>query len=231
MPMQATRIIAVRHGETDWNAATRIQGHTDIALNAAGLAQAQQLGLALASDDIDAVYASDLSRAATTAQAVAQHHGLAVQLHPGLRERHFGHFEGLTWAQIEADHPADALAWRNRDTAFAPHGGESLEVLKVRVQRTLNEIAARHMGQHIVIAAHGGIMDQLYRMATKLDLQTKRSWHLGNAAINRLLWTPTSLSLVIWGDTQHLPQDSTQDNTRDATQHNSAHGSPNNTSI
>ena len=202
--MQATRIIAIRHGETDWNAATRIQGHTDIALNANGVEQARQLGAALANEDIDAVYASDLSRAADTAQAIATHHRLTVHTHTGLRERHFGYFEGLTWAAIEAKHAEDALAWRSRDTHFAPAGGESLEALKARVLNTLNELAGKHMGQHIVIAAHGGILDQLYRLANNLDLQTKRDWHLGNAAVNRLLWTPGSLNLVIWGDTSHL---------------------------
>lgn len=205
--MQATRIVAVRHGETDWNAATRIQGHTDIALNATGQEQARQLGLALAHDDIDAVYASDLSRATDTAQAIAAHHNLPVQLHTGLRERHFGHFEGLTWAEIETNHPIDAKRWRDREPSFTPAGGESLGTLKARVQRTLNDIAAKHMGQHIVLTAHGGIMDQLYRLATNLDLHIKRSWHLGNCAVNRLLWTPDSLSLVIWGDTSHLPSD------------------------
>jgi len=202
--MQATRIIAIRHGETDWNAATRIQGHTDIALNANGVEQARQLGAALANEEIDAVYASDLSRAADTAQAIATHHKLTVHTHTGLRERHFGYFEGLTWAAIAAKHPKDALAWRSRDTHFAPAGGESLVALKARVVNTLNELAAKHIGQHIVIAAHGGILDQLYRLANNLDLQTKRDWHLGNAAVNRLLWTPESLSLVIWGDTGHL---------------------------
>jgi probable phosphoglycerate mutase len=202
--MQATRIIAIRHGETDWNAATRIQGHTNIALNANGVEQARQLGAALANEEIDAVYASDLSRAADTAQAIATHHKLTVHTHTGLRERHFGYFEGLTWAAIEAKHPKDALAWRSRDTHFAPAGGESLVALKARVVNTLNELAAKHIGQHIVIAAHGGILDQLYRLANNLDLQTKRDWHLGNAAVNRLLWTPESLSLVIWGDTGHL---------------------------
>ena len=202
--MQATRIIAIRHGETDWNAATRIQGHTDIALNANGVEQARQLGAALANEEIDAVYASDLSRAADTAQAIATHHKLTVHTHTGLRERHFGYFEGLTWAAIEAKHPKDALAWRSRDTHFAPAGGESLVALKARVVNTLNELATKHLGQHIVIAAHGGILDQLYRLANNLDLQTKRDWHLGNAAVNRLLWTPESLSLVIWGDTGHL---------------------------
>ena len=90
--MTSTRILAIRHGETPWNVDTRIQGHTDIGLNEEGQWQAQQLAKALASEDIDAVYASDLSRAFNTAQAIAATHQLNVTTLPGLRERHLGQF-------------------------------------------------------------------------------------------------------------------------------------------
>ena len=109
--MQVTRILAVRHGETAWNRDTRIQGHTDIDLNDQGRLQARRLALALRDESLAAIYASDLSRARATAQAVADLQGQAVQTHPGLRERRFGRFEGLTWAEIEAQHPEEALAW------------------------------------------------------------------------------------------------------------------------
>ena len=89
-----TRVLAVRHGETDWNAALRIQGHTDIALNERGRWQAAQLARALADEELHAVYSSDLQRAHATAHAVAVNAGLAVQHDLGLRERGFGDFEG-----------------------------------------------------------------------------------------------------------------------------------------
>jgi probable phosphoglycerate mutase len=76
--------------------------------------------------------------------------------------------------------------------------------MRERVQQTASELAARHIGGQIVLVAHGGVMDQLYRLATGQELQAPRSWHLGNAAINRLLWTPEGFTLVGWGDTRHL---------------------------
>ena len=202
--MDATRLIAVRHGETAWNVDTRIQGQLDIGLNATGARQAQQLGAALADETVAAVYASDLSRAWDTARAVAASLGLEVVAEPRLRERAFGHFEGRTFADIEANSPDEARRWRTRDPEFAPEGGESLIVFRQRVTAVAAELAARHPGDQVVLVAHGGVMDVLYRAATGQELHAPRSWALGNAAINRLLWTPQGFSLVGWGDTAHL---------------------------
>ena len=202
--MQATRIIAVRHGETAWNVDTRIQGHIDIPLNDTGQWQARQLGRALARQPIAAIYASDLQRAYATAQAVADTTGAPLVADVGLRERSFGNFQGRTFAQIEAELPEQALRWRKRDPDYAPEGGESLNVLRERIQATAHRLAARHVGELVVLVAHGGVLDVLYRLATGQALQAPRTWLLTNAAINRLLWTPQGLSLVGWGDTQHL---------------------------
>jgi probable phosphoglycerate mutase len=204
MPV-ATRIIAVRHGETAWNVDTRIQGQLDIGLNDKGRWQAQQAGLALADEPVDAIYASDLSRAYSTAQAIAAKR-LAVQTHKGLRERAFGKFEGQTYAAIEERWPEESRLWRIRDPHFAPEGGESPTQVMERVARTVNEIAARHLGGQIVLVSHGGVMDMLYRLATRQSVSAPRSWELGNAAINRLLWTPDILTLVGWADTRHLDE-------------------------
>ena len=115
--MEATRLIAVRHGETDWNADTRIQGHIDIPLNETGLWQAARAGEALADEAVGAIYASDLQRAWQTAQAIAAAQPRPVQVvaDPRLRERAFGSFEGRTFAAIEAETPEDARRWRQRD--------------------------------------------------------------------------------------------------------------------
>ena len=151
--MQVTRIIAVRHGETAWNRDTRIQGHTDIPLNARGQWQAQQLGLSLSEEAFAACYASDLSRASATAQAVAAHHRLPVARHLGLRERCFGEFEGQTWKELESRFPEETLAWRKRVPDFAPPGGESLLQLQARVVAAVTEIAAKHPGEQVLIVS------------------------------------------------------------------------------
>lgn len=212
----ATRLVLIRHGETAWNADSRIQGHRDIGLNDTGRWQAQRVAQALADEPKAAVYASDLQRAADTARAIAVAHAegaLPVRLQTGLRERHFGEFEGLRFTDIEARWPDAARAWRARLPHWAPAGGESLLQVCTRIRATLNKIAAPHQGEQIVLVAHGGILDMVYRLASGQDLQTPRTWHLGNAAINRLLWTPQSLTLVGWGDTRHLERDSLDEQT------------------
>ncbi len=211
--MQATRIIAIRHGETDWNVATRIQGHVDIGLNARGRWQALRLAQALADEPISAIYTSDLARARDTARAIADSTGQAVQTHEGLRERGYGVLQGKTYAEIDATWPEQAQRWRQRDPLWAPPGGESLLTVRERITRIASELAVRHLGEQIVLVAHGGVLDALYRAATGHDLQTPRSWNLGNAAINRLQWTHEGLTLVGWSDTRHLDDDVALDET------------------
>lgn len=205
---EAARVLAIRHGETTWNVDTRIQGQLDIGLNDTGRWQASRLAQALADEPIAAIYASDLGRAFETAQHVSRATGVPVTPEPGLRERHFGAFQGRTFADIEAELPEQATLWRKRDPDFAPGGGESLKQLRERVVSTAHALAARHPGELIVMVGHGGVLDVLYRDATRLELQAPRTWALGNAAINRLLWTPAGFSLVGWADTQHLETDS-----------------------
>ena len=202
--MQATRLIAIRHGETAWNVDTRIQGHLDIPLNDTGLWQARQVARALVGEPLSAIYASDLQRAHTTARAIAEATGAPLVAERGLRERSFGLLEGRTFAEIEAELPEQARRWRQRDPHFAPEGGETLVQLRERIAATTHRLAAQHTGGLVVLVAHGGVLDVLYRLATGQELQAPRTWQLSNAAINRLLWTPDGLTLVGWADTQHL---------------------------
>lgn len=197
-------ILAIRHGETAWNREGRLQGHLNLPLNALGERQAERLGAALADQAIDAVYASDLDRAAVTARRVAAPHGLEVRLDTRLRERAFGQHEGKLWTEIEAGFPEDALRWRRRDPDFEPPGGESLTALYARCTAVVAELAAAHAGQTIAVVAHGGVLDCLYRAATRIDLQAPRSWVLGNASVNRLLHSAGGFALVGWNDDQHL---------------------------
>ena len=205
--MNFTRILALRHGETTWNQDKRLQGQLDIPLNERGHWQAARAAEALREEAITAVYSSDLERAHQTARAIAARQGLEVRAHPGLRERHFGLFQGKTWTELEVEAPEAARAWRQRLPEFAPDGGETLLQLRARIEAALNEIAARHPGEQIVVVAHGGVLDIVYRWATRLELQAPRTWLVENAAINRLLWTPEGLSLVGWADRSHLDDD------------------------
>ena len=212
--MEATRIIAVRHGETAWNVDARIQGQRDIGLNETGRWQARKVSEALASEPISAVYSSDLGRAHQTAQSIAQVAGMPVIAHKGLRERGFGLFEGKTFDEIHTTWPDHAHNWRKRIPDWSPpEGGESLLTLRERVTSTVQALASRHTGEQIVVVAHGGVLDTLYRVATGQEVNSPRTWQLPNGAINRLLWTPEGFTLVGWSDTQHLENEAADENT------------------
>lgn len=199
-----TRLIAVRHGETAWNRDARIQGHTDIPLNERGLWQAERVGAAVAQEAVDAIYSSDLQRARLTAQSIARASGVALQLEPGLRERHFGELEGLTHDEIHTRWPEQARRWKQRDPAYGPVGGETLTEFYQRCVGNLTRLAQRHLGQTIVVVAHGGVLDCFYRAANGIELTAPRSWTIGNATINRLLYSPDGLTMVGWADDGHL---------------------------
>jgi probable phosphoglycerate mutase len=199
-----TRVVAIRHGETDWNAQTRIQGQTDIALNGRGRAQATRLARALDGEALQAIYASDLQRTVATAQPLAARMGLPLHTDPGLRERGFGSFEGLTWAEVEQHHPEASRRWREREADFGPPGGETLAAFAERAVAALAAIAARHRGEHIALVTHGGVLDVLYRAAARMALDAPRTWQLGNASINRVLHGEQGFVLVGWNDSAHL---------------------------
>lgn len=199
-----TRILAIRHGETAWNRETRIQGHLDIPLNEVGQAQARRVAAALQGEPIDVIYSSDLCRARQTAEAIATSTGAPLRIERDLRERAFGVFEGLTWNEIAERWPDHSERWRRRDLDFAAEGGENLVRFSARCVPAVERLAQAHPGQTLVIVTHGGVLDCLYRAGTRLPLEAARSWVLGNATINRLLYSPEGLSLVGWNDDFHL---------------------------
>jgi 2,3-bisphosphoglycerate-dependent phosphoglycerate mutase len=213
---QATHVIAIRHGETAWNVDTRIQGQLDVPLNERGRDQARRLSHAMSGERLHAVYASDLSRAHETARALARRAGLDVVPERRLRERGFGIFEGYTFKEIEERWPEQSQRWRQRDPAFGPEGGETLAGFYERAVSAATALAQAHPGQTIALVAHGGVMDCLYRAASRIALQAPRTWHLGNASINRLLYTQQGFTLIGWNDDRHLDDPSLDESEGDA---------------
>lgn len=204
--MDATRLLLIRHGETDWNAVGRIQGEIDIPLNAHGREQAQRLAAALAArDGIARIYSSDLARALETARILGRATHASVITNPALRERRFGAFQGRTFPDIRVSDPAASERWRRRDPSWAPPGGETLLEFRDRIVPAVAALARQNAGQQIAVVAHGGVLDVLYRAATGQELELARAWKIPNAAVNRVLWTADSgFTLVGWADTSHL---------------------------
>jgi probable phosphoglycerate mutase len=197
-----TRICIVRHGETDWNAERRIQGQTDIPLNATGYRQALAAARGLAKEKFAALYSSDLQRARDTAAAAAQLLQLPVIPESGLRERNYGEYQGLTQAEI-AQRP-DYERYIKRDVNFDFGNGESLNVFAERIKTTINSLATRHVGESIVLFAHGGVLDIVYRIATHRPLETARDFPIPNAALNWIEVGSPDWQLLHWGMQSHL---------------------------
>ncbi|MET3132322.1 putative phosphoglycerate mutase [Oxalobacteraceae bacterium GrIS 1.11] len=204
----STTILLIRHGETAWNAERRLQGHIDIALNGAGLRQAEALGRALAGDALAAIIASDLQRARQTAQALAGHHRVPVQTDSGLRERCYGAFEGMCYADIAQRYPLEYAQWQARDIdAVMPAGTRVAESFRQFHQRSIAAIArwaGAYTGQSIAIVAHGGVLECAYRAACGMALDVPRDFPVNNASVNRFVFSDGKLSLKDWGDIAHL---------------------------
>jgi len=149
-----TTLLLVRHGETDWNAAGRLQGHTDRPLNDYGRQQARELADRLAGDDIEAVYASDLARARETAEILGARLGLEVVIDPDLREKNWGNWEGLT-----SDERA-AIAFE----------GESTEAHRERVLRAVDRIVEAHPDGRVVVVTHGGSLRRIQAAVSGIAL-------------------------------------------------------------
>jgi probable phosphoglycerate mutase len=202
--METTRILLVRHGETDWNASGRIQGHNDTPLNAAGRQQAQRTAQRLACEPIKALYSSDLARALETATIIGAPLGLTVVTSARLRERQYGLWEGLTAAEIQARYPEQFAIWRARTTDFAPPQGETRSELLTRALAELQTIARRHVREMVVVVTHGGLCYVLINHILGSVDGDQREFTFGNASIHTLEVTGDRWSVISMNETAHL---------------------------
>jgi broad specificity phosphatase PhoE len=167
-----TTILLARHGESDWNRAKRWQGQADRPLTDLGRRQAEELADRLADTELDAVYASDLRRAADTADAVARRRGLKVRTTPELREVDVGAWSGLTRAEAEAQFPEAYARWLEGGEGW--DDGETYEQLANRVLRALRAISETHDGGRVLVVAHGGTIRAIHAAALGVDVHTYR---------------------------------------------------------
>ncbi|HTE14339.1 MAG TPA: histidine phosphatase family protein [Burkholderiales bacterium] len=199
-----TELILIRHGETAWNRERRMQGQTNTPLSDTGRAQAEAVGRRLARHPFSALYSSDLQRAWDTAAAIARASGRDIVSEPRLRERTFGVFEGLTYDEMAQHHPLEHARFAQRDPDYAVPGGESPRQFFERSLGCLEDIAAAHAGECVVVVTHGLVLDTLYRAARNMPLDFKREVPLLNASLNTFQRAPQAWIEVAWGDVEHL---------------------------
>lgn len=167
-----TTILLARHGESDWNAAQRWQGHADRPLTDQGRAQAEALGARLAAVELAAIYASDLERARETARIVGLRKGLDVVTRADLREVDVGSWSGLTRREVEAVEPEGVRRWADGGKGW--QGGESYEEMAARVVAAVRDIATMHPGEHVLVVSHGGSVRAIHAHALELTFDEYR---------------------------------------------------------
>ena len=173
--MRVRRLVMLRHGQTDYNLGSRMQGQLDTDLSDLGRAQAVAAAEVLGKVQPLRIVSSDLRRAFDTATKLGEQTGLAVQVDPRLRETHLGDWQGMTHTQIDAEVPGARLAWRE-NAAWAPHGGESRVDVAARSVPLVAELVAAapewggEPARPIVLVAHGGLIAALSAALLKIPV-------------------------------------------------------------
>ena len=200
----STRLVVVRHGETHWNVASRIQGHADSPLTAAGVAQAAAIAARLAAERFDRLLSSDLGRALATARAIAGRTGHAVVADARLRERNYGVAEGLTYGEIGVHYPEVFSRVRDTDPDYVVPGGESRRQLFERVRDAFESLAREHDGLRVAVVCHGGVLAALYRHVRSIPVSASQAIPIPNASYNALAFESGAWTVEAWADTAHL---------------------------
>ena len=171
------KIFTVRHGQTHWNTLGRIQGHTDMPLDEAGLAQAEKLGVRLAGEKVDIIYSSDLARAAKTAEIINLYHDAEFVSTPALREIGFGIYEGHFYMEV-----ADEIK-RHHNLKQPVPGGESVNDYYDRIRGFLDEITAKHH-RNIIIVSHHGTIRAAICYFLQIPIEDRDRFYIDNTAIH-----------------------------------------------
>ena len=199
-----SRLLLVRHGDTELNSAERYWGRSDVKLSAAGIEQAEKLRDRLAAEKIDAVYSSGMERSLVTAEIIASSHQLAVITCAELREVNFGQLEGLTFGEISRLYPEVAKLWAERSPKLKYPGGESLVKFNNRVSKFLSRLDKHTVGETILIVAHAGVLRTLVCQLLGIDLRRRWQIRLDLASLSILETHRQGGILNLLNDVSHL---------------------------
>lgn len=191
------RVFLVRHGETNWNATFRFQGQSDIELTKQGKEQALKLSRILESENISAVYCSDLSRAFKTAEILAKFHGLKIKKIPELREINFGIWEGLTYDEIQANYGDLYKEWRSNTLKVRIPKGESLEEVANRSIKAISQLVKEHDGEKIIVVTHGGVIRCILASVLRMDLNHFWRLRLDNTSVSIVDFLDNDREMVV----------------------------------
>ena len=201
-----SKLLLVRHGETELKSSERLWGHTDVKLNALGLKQAERLRDRLAQEKISAIYSSELKRALVTAEIIASRHHLTVVICPELYEIDFGQLEGLTLEEVGQLYPEVIRLREERNPKLKYPGGDSVIEFDERVSKFLSRLEQHTDGETILIVAHSGVLRILLCRLLNMDLGHLWQYLLDLASVSILETNQKRATLNLLNDTSHLAQ-------------------------
>ena len=206
--MKTTEFVFVRHGETDANVNGILQGNKDIPLNRTGMMQAEAVAEHLRGQKFAALYASDLSRALDTARLIASKHADDLPLYPTplLREWNCGEMAGMRWEEIQRRFPNEAKAFFLESADVTMPGGESRTAFQHRVEDCLRQIVAKHGGERVLLVAHGGVLQRIFRFVAGVISERNLIPFAGNASISTFIHRDDldAWQLTSWNRVSHL---------------------------
>ena len=198
-----TKVLLIRHAQTEWNIQRRFQGHGNSPITEEGQEQLQRLKSRLAGVEFDVVYSSDLGRTMETSQMLS---GKKRIEEPRLRERGVGVLEGLNLEQIMAKHAEAFQAFRAGDKDHQIDGGESLQTALNRAWEFLEEMPVKHAGAELAAVSHAGLIRLICKQILGLKLDAPNFFQITNTSLTQLIFSPKDFTwnLEYLADTTHL---------------------------
>lgn len=197
----------VRHGETEWNKQSRVQGQTDTALSDTGIRQAHALAERLRTTDIDVIYSSGLKRAKITAEIIAAHKKYPVNEKTDCREINFGPWEGLTIHEIKAKYHEHYKIYREDPKSFSLPGAETFSSVADRTYAAIMDVVRQHRGQNILLVSHSTALKAAIMRILDIDLHNYTKFRIDNASLTTLFFhedDPKKAVVISMNDTCHL---------------------------
>lgn len=198
------KMILVRHGQTEWNLLGKYQGQSDTDLSKKGMQQAELLAKNFPVDDVEAVYTSDLKRAYETGKKIAERFGCPLIPEKGLREFHFGEWEGHTYEEIVKKWPEEAANFFGAPEKLQTPGGETFHILQKRAMKTIEHIREENEGKTVVVSAHGAILKTILSSLMHIPLHYLWSIKQDNTAVNIIRFDDGYVSIELINSTEHL---------------------------
>ena len=199
-----TKLILIRHGETEWNKRHMFQGQSDTELASEGVRQAHLLAAHFPVEHVDAIYTSDLQRARMTATIIAEKFGPELQIEPALREANYGTWEERSFEELAIAHPAEFKLFFTDPSRFCPEGGEHFSEVQARAMNAINNIVRVNDGKIVVVVSHGGVLRTI--IASILEMPLRKMWAIKqfNTAVNIFRVDDGNFSVELMNSAAHL---------------------------